>query len=379
MNLYINEAESRLKSALPSLERSRDAIGIHFALSKMRHKIENTEHIGIAVNVLRDQLKSTIGDIYSFRDGDIIIIYRGKNEKLIQDCIFQVQYLFSDESKQLSLVGDFYEQYCGVYHPHTWTDFIELCDKKIAQFMNDNKPVFKGSMVAMFSSIIEDTLCNIDWSVIVKTSPIFKYDANGTKTQVFDEIFVDVDSISYILGESFDLKANKYLYSYLKELLDLKLLLRLVHSISAGQEDNVYLLNLNLSTMQLEEFWQLAESLPESIKRRIIIAISVSEVFHDLSACLGMRERIIAHGFKLCLDDLDYLSFMQIDRNSLGFDLVRIKHKDDLDYAQLVELEQQLSSKISISGSTRVILNTNSKESIDLGRKLGIILFQESD
>lgn len=379
MNLYINEAESRLKTAIPSLERSRDAIGIHFALSKMRRNTENNEHISIVVNVLRDQLKSAIGDIYSFRDGDIIIIYRGKNEKLIQDCIFQVQYLFADDPKQLSLGEDFYEEYCGVYHPHAWKSFMEMCEKKISQFLNDNKPTFKGSMLSMFSSIIEDTLINIDWSVLVRTSPIHRYDPNGGKTKVFDEIFVDVDSISYIIGENFDLKNNKYLYSYLKELLDIKLLVRLVQSIAAGKDDSAFLLNLNISTLQLPEFWELAESLPENVKKRIIIAISVSEVFWDLSAYLGIREQIIANGFKLCLDSLEYLSFMQIDRNSLGFDLVRIKHDDSFDYAQLVELEQQLASKISISGSSRVMLQTNSEESIEIGQKLGLMLFQKYD
>lgn len=377
MNLYIKEAEQRLKSALPTLGKARDAIGIHFALSNLSSgSIE--EHGSIAINVLRDQFKNAIGDIYSFKNGDIIIVYRGRSEKLILDCLHQVQYLFADDHAQLSLSEDFLDKHSQVFYPKDWQKFLSLCDTLTTRLVPDNQssPSFKGSLVSLFSSIIEDLLVSVEWSVLVKTSMISKQFVDQTTSKVFDEIYADVDSLSYIIGENFDIVGNPHLRSYFKEFLDIKLLVRLVELLNKKPGDNAYLLNLNITTVSSHEFWALAESLPDVIKRRIIIAISVADVFNDLSYFLEVRERLTMHGFKLCLDCLDYLSFMQIDRNSLGFDLVRIKHKTMFDVIRLSELEQELAAKISVSGTSRVILEVADKEAIRIGQKLGVMLFQ---
>lgn len=377
MNLYIKEAEQRLKASLPTLEKARDAIGIHFSFSNLNAE-SSDEHCSIAINVLRDQFKNAIGDIYSFKNRDIVIVYRGRSEKLILDCLSQVQYLFSDDSAQLPLAEDFIDRYSQVFYPKDWPKFLGLCDALTKKMVpdNQNSPSFKGSLVSLFSSIIEDLLVSVDWGILVKTSAITKQFVDETSSKVFDEIYADVDSLSYIIGENFDIVGNPHLRAYFKEFLDIKLLLRLVELLNKKPGENAYLLNLNITTIASHEFWVLAESLPDVIKRRIIIAISVADVFNDLAYFLEVRERLIFHGFKLALDCLDYLSFMQIDRSSLGFDLVRIKHKTMFDVIKLSEQTQELVAKISISGTSRVILEVADKEAMRIGQKLGIMLFQ---
>ncbi|MDF3048161.1 MAG: hypothetical protein K0R73_1279 [Candidatus Midichloriaceae bacterium] len=378
MNLYINEADQRLVSSIPTLEKTRDAIGIYFSLSKLDHATSG-EHLSIVINVLRDQFKSSIGDIYAFKNKDILIVYRGRNEKLIQDCLYQVQYLFSDDNAQLTLAEDFLDRHSQVFYPKDWAKFLNTCQNLISAYAaNQNSKNFKGSIVSLFSSTIEDLLAPVEWDVLMKSKPIFKHLPEKETNKVFDEIYADVKGIAYVIGENFDISNNVYLNAYFKEFLDLKLLVKLVALLSKKRGTTPYMLNLNITTVASQEFWTLAESLPDSIKQRIVLAISITDVFRDLGYFLELREKLSGHGFKLCLDDLDYLSFMQIDRSSLGFDLIRIKHKPLLGAIYASDLNNELSAKIAVSGSSRVILEVENKNAVNDAQKLGALLYQIS-
>lgn len=379
MNLYINDAEERLKSALLSYEKANDAIGLYFALSKLPHKKDSNDPKTIALNILRDQFKGAAGDIYVLTTSDVIVVYRGRNEALIQECSYNMQYLFAEEGDQLAFTGALTPQYTRVFHPKEWEGFLNLC-YTLLENINGRNAVssngFKGSMLTLFGTIIEDVLATAQWSTLIRSSAVYKIADSKQHSKVLDELYVDIGALTYLVGDNLDIILNPYLKNYFKEFLDIKLLIKLVHILSKSSGDNAYLLHLNISTVSSSEFEQLAVSLPESTRKRIIISIAIGDIFLDFAYFLQVREQLAAYGFKLCLDNLDYLSFMQIDRSSLGFDLVRIKHSEMFDVIRLSELEEQLRNKINISGSSRVILEAPNTESVAVGRKLGLMLFQ---
>lgn len=379
MNLYINQAELRIQSALPLYQKTRDAIGIHILLSKMNISSNRGDVYSIIVNIIRDHFKSAIGDIYSFKNGDIIIVYRGRSDKLIKDCLHQVYYLFSEDNTQLPPIEDFINKFSQIFYSKDWSNFILLCNDIINSAASNEKINYiRNSLISEFSDKIEEALNPINWTELIKTSPIAKHSYEKMPIVVFQEIYADIDNITYIIGENFDIVTNTYLRSYFKEFLDLKLLVKLVDLLSTDLEDNVYLLNLNITTVATEEFWELASSLTDNVKKKIIIAITIGDVYSDITHFLEIREKIVEHEFKLCLDGLDYLSFMQIDRESLGFDLLRIKQKELFEVAKLSELEQALKAKITTSGASRIILEVEHESCISDGKKLGIMLYQIS-
>lgn len=378
MNFYVNDAEIRLQAALNSYEKHADGIAMRITLSKLPFRNDRNDARAIAINILRDQFKSATGDMYVLSSGDVIVVYRGRNDRIIQDCLFHIQYLFAEEGPQLSMPEALLPQYVQVYYPSQWKEFLELCNKIIVSNQNAKSNVLGHSMLHNISSMIEDVLLHINWLELIAVAEINKVTDNTPHTVVLKNLHIDIDALSYTAGKNFDILTNPYLGSYLKEFLDLKLLIRLVELLSAQYADDAYLLNLNMSTISSSEFWKLADSLPDNIKKRIIIAISLSDVFSDFAFFLQMRERLVVQGFKLCLDNLDYLSFMQIDRTSLGFDLVRINHSTVYDIIKLSELEDQLRSKIHVCGSSRVILRVHDAAEVLVGKKFGVILFQLS-
>jgi hypothetical protein len=377
MNLYIKDSESRLNSALERLSVAKDSTAICFFLSQFKNNVENSDVISIAISLIRDHFKKSVGDIYSFGKGDIVVVYKGHNHKLINDIIYQIKYLFSEDNDQMSFVETALDNCCKIYDSQNWDDFIKYCSKLLG--INDNKPnsqVFHGSLIDLFSTIIEDFIQNIKWDSIIRHANVYKYANGGLGTKIFEEIFVDVDALSYVIGKGFDITSNIYLRNYFKELLDIKLLLRLVTLIKKNNHQSAYLLSLSINTLLSKEFDELSHSLPETVRKRIIISLSASDIFENLSTYMALREKLVSYNFKLCLDRLDYLTFLQLDRKNLGFDLFKISKIKAGDLVAIRELEQQMISKIKATGESRVVLAVSNKDDMLLGKSLGLSLFQ---
>lgn len=381
MNLYTNEAESRLRSALYSYEKIQDGIGMCFYLSKLHSRSGGNDPKAIALNILRDQFKGAIGDIYIMSNGDAIVIYRGKNQKLIDECLYNMQYLFTEEEKQLSFVDSISGVYTKIFYSEDWEVFLKLC-RSLCETMEERASSygmkFKGSMLGLFGSMIEDVLLQAHFEELITMLSVYKASNDNQFSQILDEIWIDIKKLSDAVGASFDILSNPNLRAYLKEFLDFKILIKLVSLLKQNRDSQAYLLNLSISTIASTEFWHMAQTLSESVRKRIIIAISISDVFIDFGSFLDLRQQLVDYGFKLCLDNLDYLSFMQIDRASLGFDLVRIDHDVMSNVITLSELEQQFIDKVNISGSSRVIVQVPDKSVASTIRRLGIVLFQVS-
>ena len=377
MNLYIKDAESRLESALPRLIDAKDSTAICFFLSRFQNNVETSDVSSVAISLIRDHFKRSVGDIYSFSKGDIVVVYKGNNDNLINDIVYQIQYLFSDDDDQLSFPETVFKDCYRVFNKKNWNDFIGFC-KKSLNLANDSeiKHAFQGSLIDLFSTIIEDFIQNIKWSNIIINSSVDKHSSQNLPVKVFEEIHIDMDSLSYVIGDGFDIISNTYLRNYFKELLDIKLLIRLVNLIKQNKNHSAFLLSLSINTLRSKEFEELSKSLPEAIRKRIIISISAADVFESLADFMDLREKLISYDYKLCLDKLDYLSFIQLDRKSLGFDLFRISKINHGHVDVMKEIEQQLMDKVKASSSSRVILEASSADDILLGKKLGITLFQ---
>ncbi len=375
MNFYVNDAESRLIAALPSYNKSVDTIAMKVSLSKLHVRMDKNNSRTIAINILRDQFKSSSGDMYVLSNSDVIVLYKGKDDTILQHCVYHIQYLFAEEGNQPIFTTTLIPQYVTIYRADKWDEFISYC----TEIFNNKDVVQKNSgyMLQTISHIIEDELQNIDWSSILLSSDISKIIySSGNKSIVLKDLYVDYSALNFIAGEKFDIISNPHLKGYIKEFLDFKVLVKLVKLVSNNIENESYIVNLSIHTLKSDEFWELANALSEGVKRKIIIGISLSDIFYDFASFLKIRADLQDVNFKLCLDGLDYLSFMQIDRTSLGFDLVRVIHSNVYDIILLSELEEQVRSKIQVCGSSRVIIQVHNEADVEIAQKFGIILFQ---
>lgn len=372
MNLYITAAEKRLQGALGSLTRITSGIAVVFSLSRLDLKRDGGDSANIIVNVLRDTLKNVIGDIFVLANQDIVVVYKGTNIKLIDDAIYKVLYLISSHEDQHELLQLFEgEVYTRYYPSQNWQDFIMYCER-----MTDSGPAMPNlkstSLIKLFSSILEDFLAPLDWTAVFQEKLIFKKDTNQP---VISEICYDLESIRYILGSGFDIANSPALSAFAKEIIDFKLLIRFLQLIKTAST-KIYLVRLSMATISSQEFAALIDKLDGRLAQNIIIAVDANEILANLLDFMSIREHMVARNIKLCLDRLDILSFMQVGREALGFDIVRILEHPQNRLADSQPIFAELNAKLAINGSTRCIIKCLDESSLQYLPRLDCAFYQ---
>jgi hypothetical protein len=115
----------------------------------------------------------------------------------------------------------------------------------------------------------------------------------------------------------------------------------------------------------------------DSMKVSIVIEIQIADVFADMGAFMVAKETVQKLGYRVCLDGLTALSFTQIDRERLGFDLAKLQWNMDLEGDLKSRESKQLSDAVRHCGPNRIILcRCDNRQAVDYGQALGISLFQ---
>lgn len=379
MNLYINEASNRLLSALPKVAKLCDATAMHINLNHIKQSDQDSsDYLSIAINILRDHLRSYTGDIYVLSDSkDIIIVYNGRSDKLINDCINQIQYLLSEDIFHLSSSKSAITDHYSIYRNDSWGEFVSLCEAK-CNAVSRKKPAnqnLSSSALSIITGAVEEFLCYIDWDIIVKTRSVYRLSTTKNTIPIINELCVDETAVQYILGDNFDVFSNPYIKSFVHEFFDWHILIALIKLLE-NDINTAYMINLKISTLMSEEFKAFNNNLSDVQRKKIIISIDVADIFLNMHNFLEIREQLSQDGFKLCMDNVDIFSFMHIDRNALGFDLVRIlNYSSTLDLDAIESIATQIREKIASCGSSRVILDIDSDNNEKLCRKLSAHLY----
>lgn len=376
----MQSAHKKLEDALSkSLASPKNSVAAVFKLSKLKIRRDNREHIGIAANILKDSMKSSAGDIYVFNDGDIIVVNQSGNLKEIQESVYQIKYLFSDDPIVSNDNTD--NALCKVYDSlHEWDNFIKICEQKVAEAANDNlflKSKYRNEpLLKIISNQIEECLYDLNWDKLIKSYSISTNPRFSNFSKIIDHICYDKNHLKILMSQSADMMENPYLLSFIEEYIQLRIMIKVLHLISQ-QADKVFLWELSLNTINSEEFNLFDQALTYNQKRNLIINIHIGEIFSDLVSYYETAERLSELGYRICIYGLDNISFLQIDRNLLQSDLLMLKWEGSVKKQSYDDLHNELKNKIKISGSSRIILSQCiGSKSLDIGTSLGINLYE---
>ena len=99
----------------------------------------------------------------------------------------------------------------------------------------------------------------------------------------------------------------------------------------------------------------------------------MADLFADITSFSLAVNKLRNYGYKLALDGLNALSFQQINRQNLGFDMVKLYWEDDNSIAYREALKQAIEK----ADPKRVILSRcNNAGSVNFGLELGVSIFQ---
>jgi EAL domain-containing protein (putative c-di-GMP-specific phosphodiesterase class I) len=392
MKTVASGAEAKLLEVTSGLKASPDGYyALHYHFSKLQEEFRSDYQIKIAVNVLGDLFKGLDAILFILKDCDIVVLYNGSNRGLLEKSIFQLRYLFMDDYLAYTQEGFENEDFCSVYDlEFQWRDFFVACKQKLGKNIEEMErpriketkdiiasPKGNRSKLQIFSHSNLDNIAseieNIDIGTCLRSQAVCAVLKTDEPKILFKEIYTNISELQHLLSSNIDLMSNKTLFKYLTKTLDKKVL----NSLKERQNSNKssISINLNIKTLFTEEFADFDAKIPIAQKSSIIIEISVADIFEDIQQFMIAQREIQNLGYRICLDGLDDLSFMHINRQNMGFDLAKLRWNPKMGTTSTKD--KSLIEAIKICGKNRIILcHCGSKEAIEYGKKVGISLFQ---
>jgi hypothetical protein len=376
---------------------------VHLRLSKLRPYNRRAHHMRIATTTFDELVRDFDGALFRLFNNDLIVICNGASVADIDHGVLHLRYLFSDDPL-LKSDEEGTARFC------TWfdleEDYDELLDlarrmvsareqhERRKQEQNEKersrpiethqeKQTEKEQEAAAPTpldpaklAIVEEAIAQTDLSTLIRRQPICAV-ARGRKPEpAYYEIYTSIELLRQTMMPDIDLRANPWLFQDLTKHLDRRMIAYLAQNDDATLL-HAFSINLNVSTLLTPEFLDFDEALNSGTRGSIVIELQLFDVFADLGNFLFARNFLRERGYRFCLDAMTHMSLPLIDREELGFDLVKLVWSADL-YDQLSGVRGQGVREAALKmGSERLILtHCDTEQALEAGDSLGITLYQ---
>ncbi len=400
MIIVQKSAEIKLMELLGVIRDPAGWQAVHFHLSDLLEQYKSEYQFNIAINLIHDLLKGYEGGIYQMVDNSIIVVCNELDKNILGKLIFQLRYLYMDDPLSYAEDGGENKDFCTVYDLRVqWQDFMDMCGRRMALLVRKNSAperserdvayvaesvnisnrssaVAKNDFNVLRMVSIERDLERSDIQRVMRRQPVCVVLPDMSMRRVFDEMYIHIVHLRQFLKMDVDLFSNRWLFKYLTQLLDMRMLELLRQNIVRYVESPLSL-NLNVETIISGRFTEFDAVVKPSAKVSIVIEIPVMDVFADIHAFHLARRDVQRLGYRVCLDGLSMESFLMVDREKLGVDLVKIQWNADIESDLNTKENKEIVKAVSEFGSNRVILcRCDNKEAVQYGQALGISLFQ---
>jgi len=385
MFVVTSNIEAKLVESLKSIKGEvGNHYALHFHLSLLQEAYKSDFQLRIAANVINDVFRKSDGMVAVGRDGDVFVLYHGGDKSLIDKAIFQLRYLFVDDPLANHVDGTENDDFCTLYDlTFQWRPFFRMCSEMlemVTRVEQDLHPIMmtssKGKLTPESLVRVESQLDDIDFDYVIRRQPVCGVRKGQKIRPVFHELYVNIGHLRRMLASDCDLLSNRWLFNYLTTVLDKKILEMMLGRVTAYLSAPISM-NLNIDTVLSSNFAEFLKTVQEVVKPSIVIEIQIADVFSNMHAFIEANRFAQKHGCRICLDGLTTESFVQVDRESLGFDLAKMQWNADFAGDLGTEENKKLAQSVERCGSNRIILcRCDSQHAIEYGHALGISLFQ---
>ena len=401
MRIVTKEPEAHLIELLNLVQENRQGWhGLTFAFSKLLEHYRSEYQLKIAINLMNDLLGDRDGAIYVCADATIYVMVRHLPKPIMDKLVFQLRYLFMDDPLAYSIDGDENPEFAAIYAIEShWQEFMDLSKRRLIVQVRKNQthtrtaaPVASSMMPkeapksamnvhanyfnASNLAAIERDLLDVDLTLALRRQPVVSVTAEGQIRTVFDEMYINISHLRQSLGLEVDLLSNRWLFKYLTQTLDERML-DTVQKNPVRYLTNPVSFNFNIPTLLSTRFVEFDAAIKPSTKVTVVVELQLSDIFADMGGFLTAKDTVQKLGYKVCLDGVTDISFPQIDRARLGFDLIKLQWNGEAAKDATSEKNITLMAAIKQCGANRVILTRcDNHHAVAFGHALGITLFQ---
>ncbi|MBL4693197.1 MAG: hypothetical protein JKY92_07700 [Magnetovibrio sp.] len=389
-HMHRRTQEQLLLEYLRRLENRREGRkAVRINISRLKPANRREHHIRAATNSFEAIVTDLMGQMFQLQNLDIFFIYKSEAQMRVEDTVRKVKYLFSDDEL-------FEEEEKSGKKFLTWFDVEAEYDDmlKMVQDMGDQdgQPKKKGARSNVREALkarqdhgdplnpeilsrAVKALFRTDLTSLVRRQFICNVDKKMVPEALFSELYISIQDLRETMMPGINLTANRWLFQYLTESLDKRILSLLAKSDGSMMTGDISF-NVNVSTLMSPDFISFDEGVSAARRGSMVLELQKIDIFADYGAFLFVHEFCREKGYRICLDGLTYEDLMMIDRDRLGVDYVKMNWTFELaDGGE--DLNEKLQEIVQQTGSKRMIMcRCDDREAVDFGRSIGMRLFQ---
>ncbi|HEV2675901.1 MAG TPA: hypothetical protein VGV37_15375 [Aliidongia sp.] len=355
-------------------------------MSRLRSENRRDHHLRIAASTFENQVRSFEGQMFRLANQDLFFIYRDVDPSEIDEAVMRLRYLFTDDP--LVQDSDEVDGFCTWYDlERQYNDLravaqalyedVQKRQKRLAQIAGTGGAHgAKTPINAHRLGELIDIIAKADLSNLLRRQAVFAILSTQAPQPLFRELFISIGDLQKLVLPNYDILANRWLFQYLTETLDKRMLAML------GKNDdpaisNSFSVNLNVSTILSKEFMAFDSSLKAGARGTIVIELQMLDVYADIAAFTFARDFARERGYRLCLDGLNELTLPVVDREQLGIDLVKLQWKSNMGDDRLPEKKAKIRDMVERTGKTKVIMcHVDNEDALRFGHSIGIAMYQ---
>lgn len=341
-------------------------------------------------------IKKSGGELFALPNDDVVVFFNRTAQEEILTCLVKLRFILHDDplirnnpDLEKSGFARFYDLSNGAAR------FRDIIRKATENGSADTKPEERSGWPSMLGQggiygggvrklrrqltpqmlgKLQKVLSMADFSSLIRRQSVCAVIGRSAPQMLFDEVFVSIADLRDTLLPDVDLTANPWLFQYLTETLD-KRVLASVSKHDDGSLINNFSMNLNVSTILSDEFLQFDEDINASMRSTIVLELQLADIFSDIKAFILAKTFAQYRGYKVCIDGITVDKLKYIDREQLGADLIKIIwHPTFMD---VINEDKHFTDYVNKAERAKMIIcRVDDPQAVEVGNSLGINLYQ---
>ena len=382
---------------LRKIEKSHDEFKVlYLATGKLQNQNMRAAQRQSLVETFEMVLKKSGGEIFGLSNDDTVVFFNKIAREEILACLIKLRFILHDDpliknnlDMEKSGFATFYDISNGAER------FRDVIKKASEQSAVDNKSTstmvssnswggggmpsvaarkLRRELTPYMLGKLQKVLSMADFSSLIRRQSVCAVIGKSAPQMLFDEVYVSIPDLRDTLLPDVDLTANPWLFQYLTETLDKRVLANISRH-DDGSLVNNFSLNLNVSSILSDEFMQFDEDINASMRSTIVLELQLADIFSDIKAFILAKTFAQYRGYKVCIDGITVDKLQYIDREQLGADLVKIIwHPSFMD---VISEDKHFTDYVNKAERAKLIIcRVDDPQAVEVGNSLGINLYQ---
>jgi hypothetical protein len=356
-----------------------DRVGFWLHLSGLRSRNRQPYHMRVAASMFEPTLRKFSGQLFQLSNCDIVLIVHESTADEIDEVINRVRLLFQGDPLTAGSYRGQNDSFSTRYRlAELYPQFLNLCKAslEVAELQFGFEADEVNPLDPERLAKIENTLTQMELSSLLRHEYICAVKPGARANPMFADIFLSLTDFQTRLVSDVDLAHDRWLFRYLTEILDSKLLDLLLRNGTTPMKGAISV-GLNVNTLLSESFDEFHRLFRNRTRQTVMFQLQKVDVYADVKRFVAACEVAKQRGYAVCIDGLNNLSFAFVNRENLGADLLRVRWDPNMDNEVRRGGVDAFRAAVKAAHPERVILSgCGTKRAIEFGWSVGITIFQ---